>query len=193
MAGAIHNASTWQWEGTFNHALVKAGAAPGSFGWWRMSFSKKDDERYFDRVWTCGALTLQDAIDHPAPAGRYLAVEAHIAWNWVASTCTTHWFAWLVEDGVLVKRPVEVATTAALNLEFLGSKDRERTLSDCLGRFKKLAHGLATRTLCWREDVQEESGLWSSFRDRVFGSPVPKRRAAGRINAAIIGLPHPRA
>lgn len=167
------------WEGTFNHELVKAGAV-GAFGWWRMSFSQKDEERYFQRVWSCGAATLQDAIDNPAPAGKYLAVEANISYNWVASTASTHWYGWLVEDGVLVKRPIEVATTAALNLEFLGSKDRQARLSDWLGRFKKLAHGLATRTLCWREDVQTVDCLLSSLRNRVFGSPVPKRRAASR-------------
>lgn len=180
MASATElHASAWQWEGTFNHALVKAGAL-GSFGWWRMSFSQKDEERYFQRVWTCGALSLQEAIDHPAPAGKYLAVEAHIAWNWTTGTASTHWYGWLVEDGVLVKRPAEVSTTAALNLEFLGDRNRENTLPQSLTRFKRLAGGLARRTLCWREDVQEEFGLWSSFRDRVFGSPVPKRAAAPR-------------
>ena len=177
MASATERASAWQWEGTLNHELVRAGAL-GSFGWWRMSFSPNDEERYFQRVWTCGAITLQDAIDHPAPAGRYIAVEAHIAWNWTKATASTHWYGWLVEDGVLVKRPVEVATTAALNLEYLGSKDRETTLHRCLGRFKRFAAGLARRTLCWREDVQAEEDSWSyNHLYREYGTnAVPRRR-----------------
>ena len=79
---------------------------------------------------------------------------------------------------MLVKRPVEVATTAALNLEFLGAKDRETTLHRCLGRFKRFAIGLARRTLCWREDVQAEEEVWSyNHTYREFGTnAVPRRR-----------------
>lgn len=165
------------WRETFNHKLVEAGAV-GAFGWWRMGFPGKgaDLDRTLQRVWTCGAETLEDAIANPPPAGKYLAVEACINYDWTLDTARLYWYGFLVEDGVLVRRPVEVDVIAVLNLEFATRRHTDaRTLHEWLKQLKRLSQGLATRTLCWREDVQVDEKDWTyNYLHREFGrNPVP--------------------
>ena len=175
---------------TFSRALARAGAT--ALGcWWHFG---QGENHTLMRVWHCGAETVADAIAHPAPEGRHLAVEVVISYNLMADTLAHHAYGWYIEDGELVRRPIEAANTAAHNLTTIAAlRDAGGPgLSVRMTQIKSIARGLAMRTCSWRDDVQERRGnlgpveIYTDLgshpvivlKSRVV--PLRRRRAAGR-------------
>ncbi len=142
---------------SLSRALAVAGAR-GIGGWFSTPFfyypGSADGDARIERTWHCGASTLEDAIAHPPPEGKHIAVSAMIDFNWSTLKVDYRAYGWYIEDGELVSRPIEAANTAAHNLTTIAALQNGATI---LGRLKALrasARGLAMRTCSWRDDVQ---------------------------------------